>query len=251
MQVNTTTPTTSFINMNQNKKAMNEELDKMSSGIKPFATDPAMSLIADAMMSDILTDGQGIMNANDAISMMQIADGTLKNVGEMTNRLTELSVASNNAALSSEQTNALSSEFNATVRAIDDSVSGAKYNGKEILGNSLSFSLGTSGEVTANIGEINTSALSIDSQESIEKFAQSLQDIRSEVGATTNGLKSSVASLMTSMTQKSAARSGMQDTDVAQSVTNFANQDIKLEAAMMAQVHQNNFSAQRALSLLQ
>jgi flagellin len=202
------------------------------------------------MMSDILTDGQGIMNANDAISMMQIADGTLKNVGAMTNRLTELSVASNNAALSSEQKNALSSEFNATVRAIDDSVSGAKYNGKEILGNELSFSLGSS-EVTARLGEVNTSSLDISSQESIEKFANSLEDIRSEVGATTNGLKSSVNTLMTSMTQKSAARSGMQDTDIAKAVDSFTSQDIKLQAAMMAQVHQNNFSAQRALSLLQ
>ena len=250
MQVNGST-TTSFINMNQHKRTMNEEMDKISSGIKPFAADPAMALIADAMMSDILMEGQGVMNANDAISMMQIADGALKNVSQMATHLNELSVASNNAALSSAQKNALSSEFNATVRAMNDTVSGATYNGKEILGNSLSFSLGTSGEVTANLGEINTASLDINSQDSIEKFMQSLQDIRSEVGATTNGLKSSVASLMTSMTQKSAARSGMQDTDVAQSATTMTNENIKLQAAMMAQVHQNNFSAQRALSLLQ
>ncbi|MGE4512136.1 MAG: flagellin [Sulfurimonadaceae bacterium] len=249
MQVTNTLGAQSAININQQKKGIEDELGKISSAQKPAAADPATAMIAHAMMSDVLSDGQGVMNANDAISMMQIADSTLSNVSQMGTRLNELSVASNSAALNESQKNMLSSEFSATVSAMNDAMAQTTFNGKALFGSEMSFSLGD-GEMTARVGELNTQSLSIDSQESIENFARSLETVRNEVGATANSLESSVNSMLTEMTQKSAARSQMADTDMAKSVSDFEANGIKLNMATLAQAHQNNFLATRIQTLL-
>ena len=64
-------------NINQNKEAQSNSIKKISSGKEEEHIDPAMAMLASAMMSDILTDTQGVKNANIASAMMQIADGTL------------------------------------------------------------------------------------------------------------------------------------------------------------------------------
>ncbi|MDY0117821.1 MAG: hypothetical protein RBR59_09605 [Sulfurimonadaceae bacterium] len=249
MQVTNTLNAQSTININQQKKGIENDLSNISSAQKSNAEDPAMAMIAHAMMSDILTDGQGVMNANDAISMMQIVDSTLTNVSQMGTRLNELSVASNSAALNDSQKNMLTSEFNATVTAMNDAMSQTTFNSKPLFGQELSFSLGD-GEMTTRVGELNTGMLSIDSQESIENFARSLETVRNEVGSTANSLESSVNVMLTEMTQKSAARSQMSDVDIAKAVSDFESSGVKLNMASLAQAHQNNFLATRVQNLL-
>ena len=117
-------------------------------------------MIASAMMSDILTDTQGVKNANSASAMMQIADGALSQVSEMGSKLQELSVASNNAGLSSSDRSALTAEFNATVKSINSSISSASFNGQELFGKDMTFLLGSS-EISINLESINSSALDL------------------------------------------------------------------------------------------
>lgn len=249
MQVNNTLNAQSTININQQKKGIENDLSNISSAQKSNVEDPAMMMIAHAMMSDILTDGQGVMNANDAISMMQIVDSTLTNVAQMSTHLNELSVASNSAALNSSQKNMLSAEFNATVTAMNDAMSQTTFNSKPLFGEALSFSLGD-GEISARVGEINTQSLSMDSQESIENFMRSLENVRNEVGATSNALESSINVMLTEMTQKSAARSQMNDVDIAKAVSSFESNGMKLNMATIAQSHQNDILATRMQTLL-
>lgn len=249
MQVNNTLNAQSTININQQKKGIDNDLNHISAAEKSTVDDPAMIMIAHAMMSDILTDGQGAMNANDAISMMQIVDSTLTNVSEMNTHLNELTVASNSAALNSSQKNMLTSEFNATVTAMNDAMSQTTFNAKPLFGQELSFSLGD-GEISARVGELHTGMLNIDSQDSIENFARTLETLRTEVGSTSNALKSSVNVMLTEMTQKSAARSQMSDVDMAKAVSDFESNNIKLNMASLAQAHQNNFLATRVQNLL-
>jgi flagellin len=236
-------------NINQNKEAQANSIKKLSSGEEEKAIDPGIAMIASAMMSDILTDTQGVKNANSASAMMQIADGALSQVSEMGSKLQELSVASNNAGLSSSDRSALTAEFNATVKSINSSISSASFNGQELFGKDMTFSLGSS-EISINLESINSSSLDITSQDSIKDFMKQVNSAISNVGSTQNAIQSSADNLTNQMVQKSAAKSQMSDADIGEVMMQFQQNNIKLEASMLAQAHQNDMSAQRVAELL-
>ena len=236
-------------NINQNKEAQANSIKKLSSGEEEKAIDPGIAMIASAMMSDILTDTQGVKNANSASAMMQIADGALSQVSEMGSKLQELSVASNNAGLSSSDRSALTAEFNATVKSINSSISSASFNGQELFGKDMTFSLGSS-EISINLESINSSSLDITSQDSIKDFMKQVNSAMSNVGSTQNAIQSSADNLTNQMVQKSAAKSQMSDADIGEVMMKFQQNNIKLEASMLAQAHQNDISAQRVAELL-
>ncbi len=237
-------------NINQKKEAQENSIKKLSSGEEDKTVDPAIAMIASAMMSDILTDTQGVKNANSASAMMQIADGTLSQVSEMGSKLQELSVASNNAALSSSDRSALTAEFNATVKSMDSAISSASFNGQELFGKDMTFSLGSS-EISINLESINSSELDISSQDSIDDFMKQVHSAMSNVGSTQNAIQSSADNLTNQMVQKSAAKSQMSDADMAEAIMQYEQNNTKLEASLLVQVHQNDISAQRVADLLE
>jgi len=237
-------------NINQKKDAQTDSIKKLSSAEEDKSVDPAIAIIAQAMMSDILSDTQGVKNANSASAMMQIADGALSQASDMSSKLQELSVASNNAALSSSEQHALKAEFTKTVESINSTISNASFNGKGLFGQDMTFSLGSS-EISISLQDINSSKLDINSQDSIKDFTKQLNNVMSNVGSTQNAIRSSADNLMNSITQKSAARSQMSDVDMAEEISKYKDNDVKLEASISAQVNYNNLSAQRVATLLE
>jgi len=236
-------------NINQNKEAQSNSIKKISSGKEEEHIDPAMAMLASAMMSDILTDTQGVKNANIASAMMQIANATLSQVGDMGTKLQELSVASNNAALSPSDKNALNTEFKAILKSINSSISSTTFNGQEFFGKDMTFSLGSS-EITINLQDISTSKLDINSQDSIKDFMKQLTSAMSQVGSTQNAINVSVDNLTNQMVQKSASKSQMNDIDIADELNKYNSSNIKLEASLLVQSHQNEISTQRISTLL-
>ena len=63
------------------------------------------------LSSDMLDSQQEILNFNEAVGYMQIADGVLSNISDQTDELNTLSVASNNAALNSDQKSMINSQM--------------------------------------------------------------------------------------------------------------------------------------------
>ncbi len=219
-------------NINQNKEAQNSSANKLSKTKKEETVDPAIAMIANAMMSDILTDSEGVKNANTASAMMQIADGALSQVSDQSVKLQELSVASNNGALNASDRSALQAEFDATVKSMDMTISSATFNDKELFGQDMSFSLGSS-DISINLQDINTSTLDINSQDSIKEFTKQINSARNDVGSTQKSIQDSAENLLNSMTQKSAS----------------ANQI--LDSSDLAQAHKNNLSSQKVVTLLE
>lgn len=236
-------------NIAQKKDEQTKALNEMSTGEKDKISDAALSMIAGALMSDISTDMQGVKNINMAGSMMQIADGALTQASKMGSHLQELSVASNNAALNSDQQSALRAEFSSTMQSIEASFSSATFNGKSVFGGEMSFSFGRS-EASVTLSNISTDDVSIDSQDSIDKFVKQIQQNSSEVGSFQNNLRSTLDNMMSGITQKSAAKSGMSDTDIADAAMKYQQNDVMLEASMIAFAHQKELSAQRVSALL-
>ena len=249
MQVNNT-QSTSLNYINTHKKESEKELNKISSGRQISNMDPAMMQIAQALMSDATVMAQGIQNANENVAMLQIADGTLQNVSKMATDLEALNVRANSAALNSDQKAMLQSEFNAQVKAINDAMSQASYNGQSLFGKNFTTSLGSS-EISVSIPELDTSKLELGNSDALKEFRDALNSAFSSIGSGMNAYESSINSLLTNRTNTLAAYSQMADTDIAQSVSNFQQENLLTQTSMFAQAQQNNIDQQRVMGLLQ
>jgi len=249
MQINTS-QSSALSYINTHKKESEKELNKISSGSQISNTDPAMMQIAQVLMSDATIMGQGIQNANESVAMLQIADGTLQNISKMATDLEALNVRANSAALNNDQKAMLQSEFNAQVKVINDAMSQASYNGQSLFGKSFTTSLGSS-EISVNIPKLDTSKLELGNSDALKEFRDALNNAFSEIGSGMNAYKNSIDSLLTNRTNTLSAYSQMADTDIAQSVSNFQQENLLTQTSMFAQAQQSNINKNRVMALLQ
>ena len=224
-------------------------LDKIAAAVELGMQDSASRSISDMLQSEISTMSQGLMNANDGVAMMQIAGGTLNSLRDQTQTLNDLSVRYNSASLNSSQKQELQGEFNRTVESMQQSIESSSFNGKTLFGNSSTLSLGES-TISASLPELSTVSLSIDSQESIESYRNSLIQANSTVGSTTNGLISASNTLLDQITATSAAKSQIADTDMANAIKDFQQSNLKLDVAQIAMAHRNDMLQQNVTRLL-
>jgi flagellin len=236
-------------NTQKKENAQAKALDSLASGEKNKLENPAIAMIANAMMSGIVEMGEGIKNANVAHAMMEVAGGAVNEISDMSMRLQELSVSSNSAVLNSEQQSALSAEFNATVESINMTFSSAKFNGNSLFGNEMDFSFGKS-NMSFSLSSVSTEGLSIDSSASIEEFMNDISSLASTIGSKQNSFEAIVDNLTESMINHTAARSQMNDADIAEMVNSFEQNDIQINASLIAQSHKQDISAQRIATLL-
>ncbi|OHD83807.1 MAG: hypothetical protein A3D90_10600 [Sulfuricurvum sp. RIFCSPHIGHO2_02_FULL_43_9] len=224
-------------------------LEKIAAAVELGMQDSASRSISDMLQSEISTMSQGLMNANDGVAMMQIAGGTLNSLSDQTQTLNDLSVRYNSASLNSSQKQELQGEFNRTVESMQQSIESSSFNGKTLFGNSSTLSLGES-TISASLPELSTVSLSIDSQESIESYRDSLIQANSTVGSTTNGLISASNTLLDQITATSAAKSQIADTDMANAIKDFQQSNLKLDVAQIAMAHRNDMLQQNVTRLL-
>ncbi len=247
MQVHNTS-TLNYINTH--KKNADEELNKIGSGTKVKATDAAMMQIAQALMSDATVMAQGIQNANESVAMLQIADGVLQSVSETATNLEALNVQANSASLNADQRKMLQQEFNAQVQSINDAMAQASYNGQSLFKKSFTTSLGES-EISITIPELSTIGLELGNTDALKEFRDAINTAFSEIGSSTNAFVSSINSLLVTRTNTLAAYSQMADTDMAESVDKFKNENLLTQTAIYAQAHQNRIDQERVMGLLQ
>lgn len=235
--------------MNAESSKRDKTLDKIASAQQLSMEDSAMRLLASMMQGDLSGMSEGLSNATDGISMMQIADGTLSSLSDQTQTLNDLSVRYNNAALNDSQKQALQSEFSRTVESMQQSIDSTSFNGKGLFGSNSSFSLGNS-SISSSIPELSLSSLSIDNQDSVQSFRDSLTQARSEIGSTTNGLISASNNILGQITATSAAKSQIADTDMAKAISDFQQSNLKLDIAQITLAHRNNTLQQNITRLL-
>ncbi len=248
MQVNgSSSNTLSYIN--DHKKSMEASLGKIATGKNEQLDDATLALIASSIGNDIGTLSQGLQNATYATSIMQIADSVTQSLSSSANDLNTLAVASNNAALSSSDKASLASQADAIKSSMQNSINNAQFNGENIFGNNMEFSLGNS-KITADIGKLDVSSIDISSQKSISEFMKSLQDVQSTIGSTTKALGSSTNSILSQIGSLNSAKSQMSDADIANEINNFSKQNLMLNASLLSQVHLNSVNAARVSQLL-
>src|ERR1700748_1993996 len=148
-----------------------KSMEKLSSGyrINRAADDAAGLGISEKMRGQIAGLAQAQQNAQDGISLVQTAEGSLSEVHSMLQRVRDLKVQYDNGTLDDDDKSAISAEVSQIASEVNDIVTGTKFNGKTVFGTSDSFSF----QVGANDGEtISIAALSLGGDSSIGGLSQ-------------------------------------------------------------------------------
>ncbi|EHD2935497.1 flagellin [Campylobacter coli] len=235
--------------LNNAQRASEKALENIAAVRAISGIDSANLAIADSLRSQSSTIDQGVANAYDAIGVLQIADASLTNISQSADRLNELSVKMNNAALSDSQKSMLRTEATRIQESINDSFNNATYNGKNVF-QTMNFVVG-SGTETTNLNPLTTSGLSIDNQDSITNFMDQLGALRSEIGSSINAITSNInASVQNSINTK-AAENNLLNNDMAKNVNDFNSNYLKENAAAFVAAQSNMQLQSKIASLLQ
>jgi flagellin len=257
--------------------SLSVSMQRLSSGLRVnSAKDDAAGLaIAERMNTQVRGMGVAMRNANDGISMAQVAEGALSKVGDALQRMRELALQARNATNSESDKDSLQKEFLQLQAEITRVVGGTAFNGKSILGadaTSFTFQIGanvTSDDVVTidfenlksntEISTVTVSTASIGSGIGISAIASVIigiddainivNDSRAKFGATQSRFEAIISNLQVAVENQSAARSRIMDADFAAETAALARAQI-LQQAGNAMVAQANQLPQQVLRLL-
>ena len=270
----------------RNERALGTAMEQLSTGKKiNSAGDNAAGLaISTRMTAQIKGLDTAIRNANDAISMVNTAEGALDEITAMLQRMRELAVQAGTGTTDSADRTYLNSEFVALRNEIDRIADNTKWNGRNILDGSAGGSTGAS-TVAFGIGQDGVKAQTLSTSfgnfnnttgklsglaskvitgttiaSAINMASKSITEIdvvigdvssqRATFGAVSNRLTHAVDNLTNVKTNSEASRSRILDTDYASATSELARTQIIQQAgtAMLAQANQ---LPQTVLALLQ
>jgi flagellin len=264
-----------------NERNMSTSMERLSTGLRiNSAKDDAAGLaISSKMTSQIRGLDQAVRNANDAVSLIQTAEGALIETTNMLQRMRELAVQSASDTNVLADRAALDLEFQALKAEIDRIGDNTQWNGTNILDKSFDGAAANDGKFTFQVGangaagetisltilDYNTSATA--ALEDVENLdvtdrAKSTASItaldaaiavvntgRAEMGATMNRLQYAADNLANVSANATESRGRILDADYAKETTELARTQIIAQAgtAMLAQANQVK---QTVLSLL-
>jgi flagellin len=136
--------------LTKNERAMSQAMERLSTGqrINSASDDAAGLAIASRMTSQVNGLNMAVRNANDAISMVQTADGAAVEVSNMLQRMRELAVQAASETTSATDRDALDVEFEALTAEIERIADNTQWNGTTLLDGTI----GTNGAVAFQIG---------------------------------------------------------------------------------------------------
>lgn len=152
-------------NMNNSYGNLSKSVSRLSSGLRvnSAADDAAGLAIRELMRSDITTLNQGVRNANDAISLIQTADGALGVIDEKLIRMKELAEQASTGTYTSTQRLMIDSEYQQMASEITRIANSTDFNGIKLIDGSLSGThdgsgLKATGELKIHFGVGNDSS---------------------------------------------------------------------------------------------
>jgi flagellin len=254
-------------------KAMDTSLARLSSGyrINQASDDAAGLAISENLRAQIRGMGQANRNANDGISLVQVAEGGLNEISNMLVRLRELGVQASSDTIGDTERRFLDVEYQQLKLEIQRVAEVTSFNGYDLLngtGGVIDIQVGVHNDPFKDRISFNTAAAN-STMESLGIMGEALQSkemaqmsldvvdqamvsvnaMRANFGALQNRLQSTVNNLMIAQENLSAANSRIRDTDVAAESAELTRNQI-LKQAGVAMVAQANQAQQMALKLL-
>lgn len=260
-------------NLNLNHDAQNKSLEKLASGsrIVRAADDAAGLAISEKLKSHIRSMRQAERNANDGISLVQVAEGGMNETSNILTRLRELSIQSASDTIGDTERGFINKEVMGLKAEVDRIALSTEFNGRKLLdGNSeaLDIQVGIKNNDFEDRFKFNAKSLTstldalgitgVDnstkeaSQMNLEMLDHAITRInenRSELGALQNRLQSTINNLGIYRENLAAANSRIRDCDVAEETSELTKQNILTQSTVSVLAQANN-NSQVALKLL-
>jgi flagellin len=250
--------------LNTTQIGLQRALTRLSSGfrINSSGDDAAGLVTANAYRQEIAIISQGIRNANDGLSDLQIKDGALANVATLLDRLATLATQSASGTTSQQNRTVLQDEFTDVVAEITREISVAGLASNHGFSVFVSNQTGTDGQVTGMITGLTTTTMGLAtanmvlSQSSaasavatIAAAVATLGTSQSKVGALQNRLQFAIGLAQSQKVNMTAAESRIRDANVAEESANMTRFNILTQSGIAA-LAQANAATSSVLALL-
>ena len=263
----------SYRNLSTNQSALSKNLEKLSSGYKiNRAGDDAAGLaISETMRSQINGLNQAVNNANDAVGLIQTAEGAMTETHSMLQRMKTLTTQAANSTYTKTARDNIQAEIAALNKEITRIAKTTEFNGKTPLspaqaGETLTFFIGASA-VTDNAMtvaqtimtdealkvkniKVDSTTNAFKAMASVDAAIETVSTYRATLGAAQNRLEHTVNNLKVTSENITSAESRIRDTDMADEITAYTKNNILLQAAQ-SMLSQSNAMPQGVLSMLQ
>jgi len=257
-------------NLVNTSNQLSQSMERLSSGyrINTAADDAAGLAISEKLDAQVSGLNQAQQNAQDAVSLVQTADGAMNEVQSMLQRVRDLAVEYNNGTLSQSDKAAITNEVSQLCAEISQIASQTKFNGIALLsgGKTITFQVGADDGETLSVNALNlfgsATTDSINSAifnfsstgsvtlASVDAAIDNVSTARSTFGAVQNRLEHTLNNLAAYQENLSASESQIKDVDMASEMVNFTKLQV-LQQAGTAMLAQANTSQQSVLRLLQ
>jgi len=267
--------------LGNNNDRLATSVERISSGIRinRGADDAAGLAISEALRSDIRGLRQAVRNANDGISLINVAEGALNEQSSILIRLRELASQAATGTVGSTERATIQLEFTSLRNEIDRIAFTTQFNGQGLVDGSLGSSVASSSQVLIQVGidsgvnsrinlnteialnAVTSTSLGIESL-SVTAAAEALTTLdtinsaistvtqgRGKVGAVQNRLTRAVGNISVSIENLQAAESAIRDADIAAEIATLTRNQILVQSST-AMVGQANLIPQSILQLL-
>jgi flagellin len=267
---------------------MKVSLERLSTGLRiNRASDDAAGLgVSENLRTQVRGTAQAMRNAQDGIAAISIAEGAANEISDILQRMRELAVQSANDTLTSTERAYTNQEYQQLISEIDRIAEVTNYNGMKLISSSGTnrnerFGIGSDGsalwiDANANLGKdsititidtltttslgtgggtaLNTTSLedqesAVEAIRSLDESIDSVNTMRSNMGAFINRLEHAINNLSVSNTNQQSAESLIRDADFAFESAHFTRNQI-LSQSGISMLAQANMSTQGVLQLL-
>lgn len=259
--------------LNRINKDQGKVLQQLASGLRiNKASDDAAGLgISEKLKAEIRGLGQAERNANDGISLIQIAEGGIEEVSNILTRMKELSVQASSDTIGNSERSFSDLEYQNLKKEVERVANVTNYNGLKLLNGDdgvFDIQIGTGNnpsedriqfevqELNSTLEGLGIASLSVDSKKEaqkslgdIDKAIHHVSSRRAFLGAQQNRLSSTIQNVQASAENLSEARSRIVDTDFAKATAENTKNNILLSAGTSV-LSQANSAGQLALKLL-
>lgn len=261
-----------YRNLSNTQNDLSKSMEKLSSGLRinRAADDAAGLSISEGLRAQINGANQAQRNAQDGISVIQLAEGALTEAHDILQRIRELSVQGANDSNNGAARTAITDEMSALTEELGRIAQNTNFNSKALLttaaaGTALTFQVGAGSsadnQLAVNLTDLEAIAGTLTGPTTsdaagfsaylgtIDTAIANVSSGRSDLGAQQNRFESAIRSLSVSSENLAAAESRIRDTDMAQEMVKYTAKNILSQAgtAMLAQANQ---STQGVLQLL-
>jgi len=259
-------------NLSKAQGSLTKNVERLSSGLRinRAGDDSAGSSISSKLSSDTRGLKQASRNTNDAISVIQTAEGAMNEVNGLLTRMRELAVQSaNGGTMTSSERAYIDQEFQLLESEINRIVNVTEFNGQKLIDGTMSggvdFQVGmnntTNDRISLSVADSDSTSLGLNDDEltsqtgaqkaidALDTAIQSVATSRGTLGTTQNRLTVTLTNLANMHENLAAANSRIKDVDVASESASMTRNQI-LQQAGVAVLAQANSLPQSALSLI-